>query len=55
MTPFSFPLLGPLVWIYVVLLGWFALTAASLAFVAIDIRRNPAFKVMKWGWLLVTL
>jgi hypothetical protein len=55
MTPLSLPLLGPLAWIDVVLLGWFVITAASLAFVAIDIRHNPDFKVMKWGWLLVTL
>jgi hypothetical protein len=55
MTPLFLPLLGPLAWIDVVLLGWFVLTAASLAFVAIDIRRNPDFRVMKWGWLLVTL
>lgn len=55
MTPFSLPLLGPLAWIDVALLGWFTLTALSAAYVAIDIRHNPDFKVMKWGWLLVTL
>jgi manganese oxidase len=54
MTPFSLPLLGPLAWIDVALLGWFALTALSVAYVAIDIRRNPDFPVMKWGWVLVT-
>src|SRR2546423_61591 len=55
MTPYSLPLLGPLAWIDVVLLGCFTLTAASLVYVALDIRHNPDFKVMKWGWLLVTL
>ncbi|MGI8811024.1 MAG: DUF4396 domain-containing protein, partial [Pyrinomonadaceae bacterium] len=35
---------------------WFALTALSVAFVAWDlITRTPEMKVMKWGWVLVTL
>jgi hypothetical protein len=55
MTPYSLPFVGPLAWIDVVLLGWFALTAASVAYVATDTRHNPDFRVMKWGWLLVTL
>ncbi len=57
MTDFVLPVLGPLAWIDVVLLGWFALTAASVAYVAWDtfVRGNPDFAVMKWGWVLVTL
>ncbi len=55
MTPFVVPLLGPLAWIDVILLAWFALTALSVVYVAVDIRPNPDFKVMKWGWLLVAL
>lgn len=35
---------------------WFALTAVSGAFVAWDLlTRTPEMKVMKWGWILVTL
>ena len=35
---------------------WFALTALSVAFVAWDLfTRTPEMKVMKWGWVLVTL
>jgi len=45
MTNFSLPVLGPLAWIDVVLLGWFALTALSLEYVAIDTRRNPDVQV----------
>lgn len=40
----------------VVLTIWFALTAASVLFVAADLLfRTPEMKVMKWGWVLVTL
>jgi hypothetical protein len=47
---------GPLPWIDVILLGWFALTALSVAYVAWDaITNNPEMTVMKWGWVLVTL
>lgn len=47
---------GPFPWIDLILLGWFALTALSLAYVAWDAyRNNPELTVMKWGWLLVTL
>lgn len=36
--------------------GWFGLTALSLAYVAYDLfTHTPEMKVMKWGWLLVTL
>lgn len=39
-----------------VLVVWFALTAASVAYVAYDaFTRNPEMVVMKWGWVLVTL
>lgn len=47
---------SPLPWLDNVLIGWFLLTALSVAYVAWDaFRRNPEMKVMKWGWLLVTL
>jgi hypothetical protein len=56
MTDLSLPVLGRLAWIDVILLGWFALTAASVVYVAWDAQRNnPELKVMKWGWILVTL
>ena len=64
MTDLSLPLLGPLAWIDVVLLGWFALIALSTAYVAHDTffrlgpdgqRGNPEPAVMKWGWVLVSL
>lgn len=35
---------------------WFGLTALSVAYVAWDLfTRTPEMKVMKWGWVLVTL
>lgn len=35
---------------------WFALTALSAAYVGYDLWTNtPEMRVMKWGWLLVTL
>ena len=56
MTDFALPLLGPLAWIDVVLLAWFAMTAASVAYVAYDAYfNNPELTVMKWGWVLVTV
>ena len=56
MTNFSLPILGPLAWIDVILLGWFALTIASVSYVAWDaFTNNPEMTVMKWGWVLVTL
>jgi len=56
MSNISLPLFGPLAWIDVILLVWFALTAASVAYVAWDAFTNsPEMKVMKWGWILVTL
>jgi len=56
-TDAALPILGPLAWIDVVLIGWFALTAASVAYVAYDefVRGNPDVTVMKWGWVLVAL
>ncbi len=43
-------------WIDTALWIWFALTALSVAFVAWDLfTRTPEMKVMKWGWILVTL
>src|SRR5215813_242778 len=37
-----------------VMLLWFVLTAASLLFVAIDIRNTPESPVLKWGFVLLT-
>jgi hypothetical protein len=37
-----------------IMLLWFVLTAASVLFVAIDIRTTPESPVMKWGFVLVT-
>ncbi len=34
MSPYSVPIFGPLAWIDVVLLGWFALTVVSVAYIA---------------------
>ncbi len=56
MSPYALPVLGPLAWIDVVLLGWFVLTAGSVAYVVWDaVANNPELTVMKWGWVLVTL
>jgi hypothetical protein len=46
----------PTPWLITVLIIWFALTGLSVAYVAWDaFTQNPALKVMKWGWVLVTL
>lgn len=43
-------IIEPALWV------WFALTAFSVIFVAYDLfTRTPEMRVMKWGWLLVTL
>ena len=43
-------------WVDPLLIAWFVLTAISVAYVAWDaFTRNPELKVMKWGWILVTL
>lgn len=56
MTRFSLPILGPLAWIDVVVLGWIALTVAAAIYVAWDaFRNNPELQIMKWAWVLVTL
>ena len=56
MTNLSFPFLGPLAWIDIILLIWFGLTLLSVAYVAWDVFTNsPEMTVMKWGWILVTL
>ncbi len=56
MTNLSLPLFGPLARIDVILLAWFALTLASVIYVAWDaFTTNPDMTVMKWGWVLVTL
>ena len=36
-----------------IMLLWFVLAAASVLFVAIDIRTTPEAPVMKWGFVLV--
>ncbi|MEO8218916.1 MAG: hypothetical protein ABI718_17715, partial [Acidobacteriota bacterium] len=33
---------------------WFALTALSVLFVAVDIRTTPASPVLKWAFVLIT-
>ena len=57
MSPFTFPILGPLPWIDVVLIGWFVLTAISVIYVAWDnfARGNPENVVIKWAWVLTAL
>lgn len=55
MTDWVVPIFGPLAWIDVILLVWFTLTAFSVIYVAYDAITNPEMKVMKWGWMLVTL
>lgn len=40
----------------IILIVWFALTAVSVLYVAWDLfTSTPEMKVMKWGWILVTL
>lgn len=47
---------SPVPWLDPLLIAWFVATALSVAYVAWDaFTRNPELKVMKWGWLLVTL
>ena len=47
---------SPVSWIDPLLAAWFVLTGLSVAYVAFDaFTRNPELKVMKWGWVLVTL
>lgn len=56
MTEIYLPLLGQLAWIDAILLVWFTLTALSVIYVAYDAAtRNPEMKVMRLGWVLVTL
>ena len=38
-----------------VMLLWFILTAISVVFVAVDIRKTPESVVLKWGFILLTL
>ncbi len=43
-------------WIDTALWIWFALTVVSTVYVAWDLfTRAPEMKMMKWGWILVTL
>ena len=47
---------SPLPWLEPILAAWFALTAVSVVYVTWDaFTRNPELKVMKWGWILVTV
>ena len=40
----------------ILLITWFSLTAASVGYVTYDlVTSTPEMKVMKWGWILVTL
>ena len=56
MTDITIGPFGPFPLIDLVLIGWFALVALSVAYVAWDAyRNNPELTVMKWGWVLVTL
>lgn len=56
MTEIYLPIFGQLAWIDVILLAWFILTFISVIYVAWDaFTNNPELKVMKWGWILVTL
>jgi hypothetical protein len=56
MSPYSVPVLGPLAWIDVIVLGWFALTSASVVYIALDVFRNtPENVVIKWAWVLTAL
>ena len=38
-----------------VMLLWFILTLLSVLFVVIDIRSTPESKVLKWGFILLTV
>lgn len=56
MSPYSVPVFGALAWIDVVLLGWFALVALSVVYVAYDVfTKTPENTVIKWAWVLTTL
>ncbi len=56
MSPYSVPILGPLAWIDAILLGWFALAAISVIWIAWDVFRNtPENRVIKWAWVLTGL
>jgi hypothetical protein len=55
-SPYSVPILGPLAWIDVILLGWFALAAISVIWIAWDVFRNtPENRVIKWAGVLTGL
>ena len=50
MSPSALPVLGRLAWIDVVLLVWFALVLASVAYIAWDVFTNtPENTVIKWA------
>jgi hypothetical protein len=56
MSPYSLPILGPLAWVDVVVLGWFSLMSASVVYIALDVFRNtPENTVIKWAWVLTAL
>ena len=56
MTNLYLPVFGQLAWIDAILLVWFTLTAISVIYVAYDaFTNNPEMKIMRIGWILVTL
>jgi manganese oxidase len=57
MSDWSVPGFGRLAWVDVLLLVWFTLTAASVAYVVWDnfVRDNPENAVIKWAWVLTAL
>ena len=56
MTNICLPVFGQLAWIDAILLVWFTLTAISVIYVAYDaFTNNPEMKIMRIGWVLVTL
>jgi len=56
MTNIYLPVFGQLAWVDAILLAWFALTAISVIYVAYDaFTNNPEMKIMRIGWVLVTL
>lgn len=56
MSPYSLPVLGPLAWIDIILLGWFVLAGLSVIWIAWDVfRHTPENRVIKWAWVLTGL
>ena len=50
MNTFTVPVFGPLAWIDVILLVWFAMAAVSVAYIAWDVFTNtPENTVITWA------